>query len=365
MPNFPFTRAKPLGWSLFEVFTSAQANAVDANAAQAADGLIWTDAAQFRNWSGPAYTVAQAGMFNVYSAVNDTWWVGTISAGSLSTSRMHGASGGFIGGVSSPTAGITAVRQRAAVFDPLNNFLVVGCIPSASSNVKYRRASMTAVASFTATNSTQTNTSGPKCMVWAGSPINMIISGHETTGVVETSSDGGATWTNRTVPNADSRLSAAWGTPGICITSDTAQARLIHSTDGINWNQRTLPASKIWNVVWVPLLAKFLAIADDLSAIASSTDGITWTSIGAISLPPYLGSILSSFDNNFVAFGRTVFGVVLSSNTYIIYSQDGGTTWKIACSPTGTGSVGQLNGNGRQLMYTISTFVQWSIGGGF
>lgn len=203
-----------------------------------ADGLVWTDVAAFRNMTTPV-TVAQAGMTVAYVPVNDTWWVSTVSGGSLVTSRMYGGGGAFVGGVSSPTAGVLNIEPRAVAFDPINNYLVCGVTPTASSNVKYRRSLQTGINAFTAHNSTQTNTSGPRCLGWAGGTINLLISGHFSTGVVETSADGGATWINRTVPNADGRLSIAFGgvaSSSVVISSDTAQSRVIQSSDGINWS---------------------------------------------------------------------------------------------------------------------------------
>lgn len=49
--GIPFANPKPLGWGLFEVLTSSQMTQVNANAAAAADGSTWSDAAIVKNWN--------------------------------------------------------------------------------------------------------------------------------------------------------------------------------------------------------------------------------------------------------------------------------------------------------------------------
>lgn len=368
MPNYPFTRAKPLGWAIFEILTSAQMNAVDSNAAQAADGLVWTDVAQFRNWT-PMVAVSQSGSALLYSSFSDIWYAIGVSGGALTNAIMWGGGGVFVAGPSSPVNGITSIAARAAVYDSVNNQLVVGVTPTASSNQKYRRATGNGTASWGAGTSSATNTNGVACIGFS-QPLGMLVAGHLVSGLVETSVDGGLTWTARTTPNADVRQSIATGTgpsnPGIVITTSAVQNRLIHSTDGINWAQRSLPAAaKYWqNVVWVPLRGEFVAITENLDDVAYSTDGITWTT-RARTLPPGIafGSVT---DVKLVAFGRTIFGVLTQiPNNLYVYSQDGGASWKVAGTAPAGATIGPLASSGKQLMYSLSTNVQWTLATGF
>jgi hypothetical protein len=366
MPNFPFTRAKPLGFSLFEVFTSSQANTIDQNAAQAADGLVWTDVAQFRNWSGTQSIPTGLITFG-YNSVEDVWWGIGVSAGNPTTAYMLGAGGLFQSG---PAAGTSlTVRKRAFAYRPTGNIMLWGGLPGASSNKKFLQNTGSGFSTL-ATSSSQTNTTAVSCLGYFPTG-DLFIAGHEGTGVVETSPDG-VTFTNRTVPNANARMSMAIGpvngaSGGIVISSSVSTNQVIQSVDGINWNARTMPASKVWHVVYVPLLGKYVATADDLTAVAFSLDGITW-STQAFTLPTNLLPINAGNDLPAVAAGRTVFVMCNrasgSGTNGLIYSQDGGATWKYAASfGNGTGS---LVTNGKQLFVVASgPAAIWSLGGGF
>lgn len=364
MPNFPFTRAKPLGFSLFEVFTSSQANTIDQNAAQAADGLVWTDVAQFRNWSAPQ---TQTGIVSFgYNATEDVWWSVLVSGGNPAVQYMLGAGGQFQSG---PAAGTSlTVRKRAFAYRPTGNVMIWGGLPGASSNRKFLQSTGSGFSTVTAASS-QTNTTAVCCMGYFPT-ADFIIAGHEGTGVVETSPDG-VTFTSRTVPNANARLSMAIGpvngaAGGVVISSSVSTTQVIHSVDGINWAARTLTASKIWHMTYVPLLGKYVAIADDLSTVNFSLDGITWSN-QPFTLPTNLLPINAGNDLPAVAHGRTVFIVVNrasgSGTNCIIYSQDGGATWKYAASFGNGGGI--LVTNGKQLFYGTGGAALWSLGGGF
>jgi hypothetical protein len=364
MPTFPFQRAKPLGWSLFEALTSAQMSQVDSNAAQAADGLVWTDVAAHRNWSAPQ---SLTGILTFgYNSTEDVWVAVGVSAGNPQVWYMLGAGGQFQTG---PAAGTSlTVRRRAFAYRPANNCMIWGGLPGASSNRKFLQSTGIGFGTTVAASS-QTNTTAVCCMGYF-SAADLIIAGHEGTGVVETSPDG-VTFTSRTVPNANARLSMAIGpvngsAGGVVISSSVSTNKVIHSTDGINWAERTLTASKIWNVAYVPLLARYIAVADDLTTINFSLDGITWSN-QAFTLPTNLLPINAGNDLPVVAHGRTIFVVCNrasgSGTNTIIYSQDGGATWKYAASFGNAG--GGLMTNGRQLFYASGSSVFWSVGGGF
>jgi hypothetical protein len=371
MPNFPFQRAKALGYALFENFPSAHANIIDANAAQAADGLVWTDVAAFRNW-GLSQTVANTGNGLFYNSVEGIWVaVGVFSSNPICR-YLAGASGVFrnSSAVSSPSN--MTVRKRACDFNPAANVSLMGGLPAASSNKKYMIGTAPGLFTMASTASSQTNTNAVGCLKWFAA-AGLWVAGHEGNGAIETSPDG-ITFTNRTTPNTNPRACLAVGpvngaNGGLVMTSTSSTNKLVHSVDGINWVERTLPATKVWNnVVYVPLLGLYVAMADGMSgtAVASSVDAITWSSV-AFSLPtsftPQVGR-----DGMAVAFGRTIYLMCATpdggSCITGIYSQDGGLSWKYSATfPDSV--VGVLAANGNQLVYSDGTSIYMTIGAGF
>jgi hypothetical protein len=364
MPNFPFQRAKPLGYALYEVLTSAQANTIDQNAAQAADGLVWTDVAAFRNWSAPQ-TLANSALTAVHIADADSWVVFGVSATNPAGYLLNGSSGVFQAMSATTSATALTIRKRAADYNPSSGVALFGGLPGASSNKKYVRYSMVAPLNPTMATiaSSQTNTNAVTCIKWAATP-GLWIAGHDGSGVVETSPDG-LTFTSRTVPNIDPRISMAVGPAGVVISANVNVNKVIHSTDGINWFERTLPATRIWrSVVYVPLLGKYVALCDTFDAIAYSTDAINWSN-QAFTLPPNLSSI-SPNDAPTVGFGRTIFTMArqtAGANTGL-YSQDGGATWTYS-GTFPTSSSGCLATSGKQLAYGDGTSLYLTFGGGF
>lgn len=376
MPNFPFTRAKALGWSLFEVLTSAQMSQVDANAAQAADGLVWTDAAALRTWS-PIVTTSQVALSILYSAYTDVWYAFAVSAGNPSVFTRFGAAGLWTAGALSagnPAAGAGLTpRKRAVAADPVQKIVVIGGLPGSSSNQKYRRLDEN-VMTWSTPASSQTSTASVDCIAWVPA-IGLFVAGLSD-GKVETSPDG-TTWTLRTTPNANARTSIAVGpingsSGGILMGSSVATNTLIHSVDGINWTQRTLspgfPSSEI--VVYVPLLGQYSVMNNGIGALNTSPDGITWTS-RVRTLPIALVTGLGVVQNSFAAFGRTIMLASYAPSLgldAVIYSQDGGLTWRLSAAfAATTTSIGPLAANGYQVQYCVafSTGIVSSIAGGF
>jgi Collagen triple helix repeat (20 copies) len=99
-------------------------------------------------------------------------------------------------------------------------------------------------------------------------------------GKVEYSDDSGLTWTDVSVPNIASDGAAKY-LNGLFITvggSSIDGTNIYHtSTDGINWTQRTLPATESWyNLAYGNGLYSFVSYDGTVSI--TSPDGITWTS---------------------------------------------------------------------------------------
>lgn len=371
MPNFPFQRAKPLGWAMFEAFASSQANQLDQNAAQAADGLAWTDVAAFRNWS-PARTAANSGNALFYNSRADVWVnIGT-NGGVPQASVMLGASGPFTalalpGG--SPS-GLTC-RKRAADYNPAANVGLAGGLPSASSNRKYVRFPTAFTSTMATTVSSQTSTAGVACLKWVPW-LGLWVAGLDGTGVVETSPDA-LTFTARTTPNANPRGAMAISSSSIVITSSAQTNKILQSNNGVAWFERTMPSTQAWiNVVYLPLLGKFLAIGETspgtgMGAIATSPDGETWTN-QAFTLPTDIGTLDLGSDPMAVAFDRTVLCLVdlgFISGMAMIYSQDAGASWKYAAGIFPSPTTGALATNGKQLIYADGTSYYTTLGVGF
>ena len=365
MPNFPFQRAKPLGYALFENFPSAHANIIDANAAQAADGMVWTDVAAIRNWSEP-FAIANTGHAFCYVSHDDTWWTFGSSGGNPTVAKRFGG-GGVWSSSTAPGAGVgLSVRSRAVAFNPILNVMVAAGLPGSSSNQKFRRYNAVTGA-WTISNSSQTNTNAVTAL--AATPslgAVQFVAAHFGSGVVETSADG-TTWTQRTVPNAQDRSSIAIGPAGVVITSTTSTNKVLHSIDGINWFERTMPsATNWWNVVYVPLLGKFVAIADAIGSVATSVDGVNWVTQPR-TLPNSIGSLDAFTEAMAVSFGRTI--IIQASNgffNFILYSQDAGATWKYAASYPWSNPQGGLATNGYQTIYSYTGVgIVSSIAGGY
>lgn len=370
MPTFPFQRAKPLGWSLFEVLTSAQMSQVDANAAQAANGLVWTDVASLRNWSSPLVT-AQAVLAFCYHQADDVWVGVGVNAGNP-VAFQRGGGGGVWQAMTNPGSGAgLTIRGRAAAFKPTGTggVMVFGGLPGSSSNQKYRVLSFGA---WSTTNSSFTSTASVECIAWV-SALGLFVAGLSDGGV-ETSPDG-VTWTARTTPNANARSSIAVGpingaNGGVVISSSAAVNKVIRSVDGITWTEHTLPgvATNVrLNCVYVPNLGKYFAL--DGANIQSSTDGATWTTVTP-SYPLVGGfqtgaQVVLAFDRTMVHVGTLPSGGTYGAQIGILYSLDGGLNWKIAATfPSGT--VGGFATNGSQLHYYVaSSGVVSSICSGF
>ncbi|MCP5454018.1 MAG: exo-alpha-sialidase [Spirochaetaceae bacterium] len=120
-----------------------------------------------------------------------------------------------------------------------------------------------------------------------------------------TSTDGGETWTRRTLPDigAPGYSTLTYGN-GRFVALGTNGTNAAYSTDGITWTASTLPSSRNWHSVAAGD-GLFVAVSLGSDAAAYSSDGITWN---ASTLP-------SSQDWFSVTYGNGIF-VAVSDNAY-------------------------------------------------
>lgn len=176
-------------------------------------------------------------------------------------------------------------------------------------------------------------------------------------GKIQTSSDDGVTWDERTNPDG-TNLDAVAYARGIWVAGGVAGS-LITSEDGINWTSRTsgFGSSKITDIDF--LVDRFFAAGED-GKIATSTDGETWTRLAALpfsSSPPELQSLI---------YGNGVYLTCFDDE--ILYSPDGinwesttisGKTFQTLTYGNGV-FVAAGNASAVPIIYTSTDGVNWT-----
>lgn len=347
MPTYPFSRAKPAGWAFGEVLTSAQMNAVDANAAQAADGELWTDTLPARNWIHKEelanMTVIGAGQTS--SSITDTRWMafGTSDGYRLSED----------GGLGWNSGTIAALAATPLCFLANGTTILVGGDPGGSSAQKIARSTTgMQTGGFAAVNSVDSGTAAVVCLA----RFNSLYIAGLSDGGIETSSDG-STWADQTVPNANARREFATNGSILLCVSSASTDKYITSTNGTAWTERELPASVTGSrVVYCSGLSKFFVIGGNSTPnLFASTDGITWAGVTMVNGPAAANSYLITYGRVLVAF----------SGTIIYVSVDGGLNWRRGgFVPTGflvTGSSTATYSGGRIVLLDEDSFAWISL----
>jgi hypothetical protein len=144
-------------------------------------------------------------------------------------------------------------------------------------------------------------------------------------GTVVTSSDGGATWTSRTVPGGWSAKTArriVWNGSIFVMISVEAYNKVLTSPDGVTWTERTIAILPVWvGLTWGATDASWM-IVSAVGDVYRSADGITWVVGGAIG--PSVGCVLTD-----LAVNRNLW--IVSSNgaaSGVFWSVDTGNTWQ-------------------------------------
>lgn len=304
MAEFPFSRAKALGWAYGEVLTSSQMNTADDNAASGAPGVIYTDFAVGRTWID-SVTVANHGRSPIWrpddtaSVLGGKWISFGVSGGNplVATSRNFGA---WTTGISITAGdGLTPPAHGGSAVKPDGSIVIVGGTPGIASRSKIRYSGAGS-STFSAADVTASGTEGVACAVWhAGTSRFYVGLDNSATTNIEYSADG-ITWTQVTgLPNSNARGNMATdGNIIVCLPSSSTNT-CITSTNGTTWTQRSLPASTTWGtVLWDSRYDRFVALGSGTN-IAYSSDGITWSAGTSADTSPRIAAI----------YGRVIVGV--------------------------------------------------------
>jgi prepilin-type N-terminal cleavage/methylation domain-containing protein len=155
----------------------------------------------------------------------------------------------------------------------------------------------------------------------ASSADGMKLVAGDDVGLLQTSTDGGVTWTQRFAENTYedwvSLASSADGTKLVAV--DNAYGYIYTSTDsGVTWIKRILNPKGWWHVASSSDGTHFVAAGGDGSMYTSTDSGATWVKRASLSLS-YVFYVASSSD------GTKLIASV--DNGYIYTSNDSGVTW--------------------------------------
>jgi hypothetical protein len=186
--------------------------------------------------------------------------------------------------------GATLLTSKTIAYD--GNDVVVQGSSVASGATCFRRTLVSGdfdVWTTQSSSASQVGGGGSACagLIWyPGASLFIASYALNTNTSIDTSPDG-ITFTSKTLPNTDFRGPMATnGVTIVCLSGSSANTCL-SSVDANTWVVRTLPFTDTWNdVCYSPKLGLFCAISNT-GRVATSPDGITWTSTGATFPPTY------------------------------------------------------------------------------
>jgi len=123
-------------------------------------------------------------------------------------------------------------------------------------------------------------------------------------------SSDGVNWDQTSLPSSGDWISIAAGNNRFVAIRNSSNAAA-SSLDGITWTARTLPASRQWNAV-VYGGGIFVAVAGNFDAGAISTNGTTWT---ATELPDIGDSSFNEWVD--IAYGKNIFVALSNSGNFV------------------------------------------------
>ena len=173
-------------------------------------------------------------------------------------------------------------------------------------------------------------------------------------GTVLRTTNGGTTWTQRPVPNADSldfRSLHAFSTDEALVLSAGAPALLYHTTDGgatwqLRYENRTpgifFDALAFWNPTYG--IAMSDPVERQFVLIATHDGGRTWQQLPNNNMPPpAAGEAGFAASNGGLATGteRNVWFATGGAQARVFHSQDRGQHWQVANTPMQQGNASQ------------------------
>lgn len=324
--QFPFTRGSALDLSPGQRLPSAAFNAADKNAAQAADGLVWSDTALAKNWQKTTVATGN-GIVIMWETSTGRWITAGVSAGAPTAQFSNDGREEWV--ALSVTAGTNWNVTASGACSGAGTVILGG--GGGSATASKIRQSADGGATWAARSTTASGTEFVNCAVWHSGASLFVIGLNSTASTnIETSPDG-VTWTQRTgLPNTNGRGASNGAGSSSGVASNGAMVvmlgaptttKCITSTDCVTWTERTLPASAQWSgVSWNARSGKWMAIAS--GQIATSADGIAWSASGLVAPFAGVAIALTSYGRMWVASGSTAGGL-----SQLRVSVDDGATW--------------------------------------
>ena len=166
-------------------------------------------------------------------------------------------------------------------------------------------------------------------------------------GVVLTTTDGGTTWTQQTIPSG---VGAFYGVACPSTSDCVAVGRtpsyngvVLTTTDGgTTWTQQTIPSGIGVGGVSCPSTTNCVVVGDTTTyngvVLTTADGGTTWVNQSLPSGVGSLNSVSCASTSDCIASGNTA-----SSTGFIITSADGGVNWSAQTVPSGVGSLGAVS----------------------
>lgn len=284
--------------------------------------------------NGSTLTLSSTGGLGANDAVDGGDYVGEIING-ITFAVQPSSQTLNLGGVGNWSTG-SAVPSGSAMFSLGSNAVLATLAPQfggSDGNIALRMASNAAsvasatpyvvnltVPSISSSNSLNMSvaTSGSQTMFLtyyssSVSDISLLLS----------TTDNGSTWSAINAPLYALRIAGA--SAGFVATTYSAgqdywSSNLVRQTsDGVNWNARTLPATDVWKIAGGGSL--FVAVAPSSNVSAYSTSGVSWTS----ATPPV------SFGLRDITYGGGLYVAISTNRSYVTTN---GVSWTAGNLPT-------------------------------
>ncbi len=247
----------------------------------------------------------------------------------------------------------SSVALQDVAIDQNSNVAVA--VSVATANTGYRQTDLFggAWSSVTLTGLASGATAGASSIVWDSSNDTFIVVGWEASGAnpyVATSSDAGATFTERTAPGGFPGLGGlAVSGSGIAVAGTVAgspHTKLMFSTNGgVTWAASTTTlTSACYDIAYSQDRGQFLAAPNASGPHYTSTDGNTWTQVFTGD-PAGVRFATNAIHHGLVAYGGAWLrlGYIQAETTaraVVAISFDGGVTWERTRLAFGSGSAG-------------------------